>query len=332
MKVNKFTLPKLKIGELEINPPIILAPMAGITNHCFRKFIASLGGCGLFFTEMISAEGLTRNNKKTKNLLKCSSADQPLFYQIFGSKPEIMGTAAKILKEFGVKGIDINMSCPKEKVVKKFSGAYLLKNIKLAEKILKEVVKNANPIPVSVKIRAGWSKKEINAKKFSVMAEASGVSAIIIHPRTRSEFFSSNANWEVIAEIKENISIPVIGNGDIRKPDDIYAMFSQTKCDGVMIGRGAIQDPLIFKEFLYLMKGEKPLSLTKKIIFLKYLEILEKEELSNKEKLNYFKKFIIWSSKGFEKGKLLRRKIVLSKSLKQIREIIEEFFNYMNNV
>jgi len=324
LSVNKFSLPKLRIGKLEINPPVVLAPMAGITNHCFRKFIASFGGCGLFFTEMISAEGLVRSNKKTIHMLKCSSEDQPLFYQIFGSKPEIMGESAKILKEIGAKGIDINMSCPKEKIVRKFSGAYLLKNPKLAEKIINEVVKNSEPVPVTVKIRSGWSKEEINVKEFSKMVEYSGVSAITIHPRTRTEYFSSRAKWELIKEIKETLSIPVIGNGDIKSPNDIYKMFSQTKCDGVMIGRGAIQDPLIFKKFLNLIHGENPPSLSKKIIFLKYIEVLEKEELSEKEKLNHFKKFVVWSSKGFEKGKLLRRKIVLSKSLKEIKEKIEE--------
>ena len=324
MSINKFSLPQLKIGNLKINPPLILAPMAGITNHCFRKFIASLGGCGLFFTEMISAEGLVRGNKKTVHMLKCSSEDQPLFYQIFGSKPETMGEAAKVLKEMGVKGIDINMSCPKEKIVKKFSGAYLMKNPNLAEKIINEVVKNSEPIPVTIKIRSGWSNKEINAKEFSKMAESSGVSAIIIHPRTRTEFFSSKAKWELIGEIKEIVSIPVIGNGDIKNPDDIYEMFSRTKCDGVMIGRGAIQDPLIFKKFIDSIHGKNSLSLPKKIIFLKYIEILEKEDLSEKEKLNHFKKFIVWSSKGFGKGKLLRREIVLSKSLKEIKEKIQK--------
>ncbi|MCP2519807.1 tRNA dihydrouridine synthase DusB [Candidatus Aminicenantes bacterium AC-335-A11] len=324
MKLNKFILPKLKIGELEISPPLILAPMAGITNHCFRKFIASMGGCGLFFTEMISSEGLIRNNQKTLHMLKFSRDDQPLFCQIFGSRPEVMGEASKILKEMGVKGIDINMSCPKEKVVRKLSGVYLMRNIKLAEKILVKVVKEAYPLPITIKIRAGWSKKEINAVEFSKMAESTGVSAIIIHPRTRSEFFSSKANWELIGDIKKNVSIPVIGNGDIKKPEDIYNMFTQTGCNGVMIGRGAIQDPLIFRKFMNLMHGESSPFPSKKIILLNYIELLEKEDLTEREKINHFKKLIVWGSKGFEKGKILRKEIIFSGSLQEIKEKIEK--------
>ncbi len=333
MEKDTSILHKLRIGKIEIFPPLILAPMSRITNLCFRKLIAHLGGCGLFFTEMISAEGLVRGNEKTKNLLKSSSLDKPLFYQIFGSEPKTLGRSASILRKIGVSGIDINMSCPQEKVVKKKAGAALLKDIKLAEKIIKEVVKQAGAIPVSVKIRAGWSRKEINAIEFAKMIESSGASAIIIHPRVRYDFFSSFANWELIAEIKKAVSIPVIGNGDIKSPKDISEMFNQTGCDGVMIGRGAIEDPLIFKKFICSDKENiTSNSSTKKMIFLKYLEILEDEKLREKEKINSFKKFTIWGTKGLIGGRLLRKKIILSETFQEIKQNLEEFFGQEKNL
>jgi tRNA-dihydrouridine synthase B len=325
---NNFSyLNKFKIGNIEISPPLILAPMSGITNYCFRELIAFIGGCGLFFTQMISAEGLARDNKKTKNLLRNSPHAQPLFCQIFGSDPEVMGKAVSVLKEKKVSGIDINMSCPTNKIVKKGAGSALLKDIKLAEKIIRMVVKKANPIPVSVKIRAGWSKKEINVIEFSKMIEDSGASAIIVHPRVRSDFFSYNANWKLIFEVKKNVSIPVIGNGDVKNPQDISDMFEQTGCDGVMIGRGAVQDPLIFKKFLDLKRRiEFQYKFTKKFIFLKYIEILENENLDTKEKLSTLKKFSLWFTKKMENGKSFRKRIILSRNFQEAKEIVEEFF------
>ncbi|MFQ6081879.1 MAG: tRNA dihydrouridine synthase [Candidatus Aminicenantia bacterium] len=320
----------LHIGQLTINPPLALAPMSGITNSCFRKLIALLDGCGLFFSEMISAQGLIRrNNKKTRTLLKRSSLDRPLFFQIFGSEAKIMGEAALVLKRLGADGIDINMSCPKQKVVRKNAGAALLKDIKLAQEIITEVVKKSEGLPVSVKIRAGWSGTTINALQFAHMIEHCGASAIIIHPRTRTDFFSSLANWELIRKIKENVSIPVIGNGDVKKPSDILAMFNQTGCDGVMIGRGAIVDPLIFKKFLLSQCGvnyNHNNFKEKTYILRKYLRLLENEDFSEKEKLNNFKKFIIWFTKGMKKGKELRKKVILSETSLQAKKWTEDFF------
>ena len=223
----------------------VLAPLAGITNLPFR-LIARRFGCDMCFTEMISANGLIRESAKTIEYLKTCPEDQPLGVQLFGADPVILTQAAVIVSNYNPAMIDINMGCPVKKVIKAGAGAVLMRDPVLAGRIIKAVV-DAVSVPVTVKIRSGWSQRSINAIEISKIAEDSGASAIIVHGRTADQGFSGHADWSVIARVKNAVKIPVIGNGDIRQPEDVRRMRSETGCDAVMIGRGALGNPWIFQ-------------------------------------------------------------------------------------
>lgn len=223
----------------------VLAPLAGITNLPFR-LIARRFGCDMCFTEMISANGLIRKSAKTIEYLKTCPEDQPLGVQLFGADPRVLAQAAVIVSDYHPALIDINMGCPVKKVIKAGAGAILMRDPVLAGRIIKAVV-DAVSVPVTVKIRSGWSQKSINATQISKIAEDSGASAVIVHGRTADQGFSGHADWSVIAGVKNAVKIPVIGNGDIRQPEDAQKMRLETGCDAVMIGRGALGNPWIFQ-------------------------------------------------------------------------------------
>jgi len=243
----------MQIGNLKLESRLVMAPMAGITNLPFRLMVKGMGA-GLVFTEMVSAMGLTLKAKKTLAYLKSSPAEKPLAVQIFGASPEIMARAANMVAEAEADMIDINMGCPVKKVTKTGAGASLLNDPKKVNEIVSSV-RIACPIPLTVKIRAGWSHEKPVACEIARVIEDSGADAIIVHPRFATHGYSGKADWSLIGQVKERVKIPVIGNGDIVDPPDALRMMKLTNCDGVMIGRSAVRKPWIFRQILQLEKG-----------------------------------------------------------------------------
>jgi len=238
----------LTIGNVSISPATVLAPMAGVTDTVFRRFIRNLGGCGLIMTEFTSADGVLRKkDQKAKRYLHFYEDEHPISAQLFGSDPQVMAEAARMVEGLGFDLVDLNLGCPAKKVVKCNGGSGLLRDLPAIGKIF-EAVRAAVKIPFTVKFRAGWNDEEIVCVELARMAESCGLAAVALHARTREMGYSGNARWEWIAAIKDAVKIPVIGNGDIRTPEDACAMVTQTGCDAVMIGRTAPSNPWIFRQ------------------------------------------------------------------------------------
>jgi tRNA-dihydrouridine synthase B len=238
----------LQVGTVTISPATVLAPMAGVTDTVFRRFIRNLGGCGLIMTEFTSADGVLRKkDQKAKRYLHFYEDEHPISAQLFGSDPTVMAEAARMVEGLGFDLVDLNLGCPAKKVVKCNGGSGLLRDLPAIGKIF-ESVRAAVKIPFTVKFRAGWNDDEIVCVELARMAENCGLAAVALHARTREMGYSGNARWEWIAAIKDAVKIPVIGNGDIRTPEDSCAMVTQTGCDAVMIGRMAPSNPWIFRQ------------------------------------------------------------------------------------
>lgn len=244
----------MQIGKIALENALILAPLAGITNLPFRR-LAKEAGCALVCSEMISANGLVHRSQKTLHLLRTCPQEKPLSVQIFGSDPAIMADAAQIVESSGASIIDINFGCSVKKIVKTGAGVALMRSMEKAEAIL-AAVRQAVTIPLTIKLRTGWEASGQQAFAVSEIAERSGVDAIAIHPRTAAQGFSGKADWSVIADVKQRVSIPVIGNGDITTPEDAERMLRLTGCDAVMIGRAAIGAPWIFAQILSFLNGQ----------------------------------------------------------------------------
>ena len=319
----------VKIGNIEIKGKTVLAPMAGISNPAYIKICEEMG-VGYAVTELISAEAIVRGNKKTFEMLNgTSNLKIPFAVQIFGSNPNTMANAASILvRDYNIKIIDINMGCPVPKVaVKNEAGSGLLKNVNKIFDIVSSVVQKVN-VPVTVKIRSGWDEKSINAVEVAKICEKAGASAIAVHPRTRSQGYSGKSNWNIIKEVKENVSIPVIGNGDIT---DIYKakeMLDTTGCDLIMIGRGLLGNPWLIKEInAYLEDGTilDPPTIKEKIdMCLKHIEYLSKIKPEKLVCLE-IRSHIAWYLKGIQGGKTIKEKIYASNNLYDIISILNEF-------
>ena len=320
-------LKKLKIGNVELENNIILAPMAGITDLPFRIICKSFGP-GLVYTEMASAKAIYYGDEKTKKLLNIEGEKRPIAVQIFGSDVTAMSEAAKYVSNFA-DIVDINMGCPAPKVVKNGDGSKLLTNLKLAEKIIENVVKSVD-IPVTVKIRKGWDNDNIVATEIAKIAETKGASAVIIHGRTREEFFSGEVDLDIIKKVKESVKIPVIGNGNIFNEDDAYRMFEYTGVDGIMCGRGTLGNPWLFKNIIeYLQTGEKnqlPISKEEKLnIILKHidLEIKEKGEYTG---IREMRKHISWYIKNMKDATKTRDMINRIEHRQELENCLKEYF------
>ena len=299
----------MKIGNVELKNNLILAPMAGVTDLPFR-LITEKFEPGLVCTEMVSSKALFYGDNKTKQLLKTDGEKRPISMQIFGSDPESMAFAAKYVSEIA-DIVDINMGCPAPKVVKNGDGSKLLLDLNKAEEIIKAVVANSK-VPVTLKFRKGWDNEHIVACELAQIAEKNGVSAITIHGRTRDEFYSGNADWDIIKKVKESVNIPVIGNGDVVDEESAKKMLEYTGVDGIMIGRGSMGNPWIFKQIEhYLKTGEK---LPKTTNQEKYEILKEHIELDIKEKgenvaLNEMRKHIAWYTKNMKDSSSFRNEI-----------------------
>ena len=319
----------MKIGNLKLKNKVFLSPMAGVTDLPFR-LICIEQGCGLLYTDMINGKALCYDDENTKKMLKIEEEEHPVAVQIFGSEPEFMGRAAEIMNDYSNEILDINMGCPAPKVVKNGDGSALMKNPKLAEEVLRAVVKNSKK-PVTLKIRKGWDDNSVNAVEIAKIAEDCGISALAIHGRTREQFYSGKADWDIIAEIKKNLSIPVIGNGDVFTIEDSINMLDKTGCDAIMIGRGAQGNPWIFKRINHYMNTGEILpepTLNEKIsTAIKHLK-LAVEEHGEYVAVREMRKHIAWYLKGLRNSAKLRDEI---NKIEDYQEVVSKLEYYMED-
>jgi nifR3 family TIM-barrel protein len=319
---------ELRVRDVLIQPAHILAPMAGITDTVFRRLIKRLGGCGLIMTEFVSSEGMLRQNLRSQCYLYYTEEERPISAQIFGADPARLAEAARMIQDLGFDLVDLNLGCPAKKVIK-CGGSGLLRDLPLLEKILKEI-RAAVTIPFTIKIRAGWSDEEIVALQVARLAEACGVEAIAVHPRTRLQGFSGRARWEIIQEVKAAVRIPVIGNGDVFTPADALALYEQTGCDAVMIGRAAATNPWIFRQMSEFFRaglsqsGPEPTEADRYHLIRNYYQMLVEEETPGA--IGKMKQFATWFSHGVRNGAELRQQVQSARQVQEVLERVDEFF------
>ena len=309
---------KIKIGNVEINNNVFLAPMAGITDVPYRSICKEFGA-GLTYSEMISAKGMHYNDEKTRLLMKKAENEIPFAVQIFGSDADILAKVAEEISD-SADIIDMNMGCPAPKVVKNGDGSKLMLSLDLIDEITKKVVEKAN-VPVTIKIRKGWDKEHVNAVQIAKIAEKNGVSAITVHGRTREEFYSGKADWDIIKEVKDSVSIPVIGNGDITGIEAANEIFEKTNCDAIMIGRASLGNPWIFEEIISGQKVNKTCEDVKKMIE-KHLEMLIKEK-GEYTAIREMRKHIAWYIKGFANAAEIRKRVNEIDELDELKDMIQ---------
>jgi nifR3 family TIM-barrel protein len=313
-----------KLGNLALENRVVAAPLAGITDRAFRTILQSMG-CGLVFTEMVSDMGLIYNSSKSRQIADPSGDNGPVAVQIFGSDPEAMAQAAQMVETLGASIIDINMGCPTPKIVKNGEGAALMLEPELSRKIIRSVVK-AVKVPVSIKMRKGWDEERCNYLHIAEIAVSEGVMAIILHPRTRMQFFSGQADWQAIAALKRHVPISVIGSGDISKAEDAVRMIEETGCDAVMIGRAALGNPFIIRETVSLLEyGQKiaPPSQAEKInMAILHLDLAIQNK-GERIAVREMRKHISWYTKGMPAAARLRDKINQAVTREEMMDILE---------
>lgn len=319
-------LHELKIGNVKLKNNLILAPMAGVTNLPFRVVCKDCGA-GMVCTEMASSRAMFHNDQKTKRLFNTQGEERPISFQVFGSDEETLAYAAKYMSNFA-DIIDINMGCPAPKVVKNGDGSKLLLDLPKAKSIIETVVKNAT-VPVTVKFRKGWDKENMVATDIAQIAEEAGASAVTIHGRTRSEFYTGKADWDIIKKVKESVKIPVIGNGDIVDEESALHMFEQTGVDGIMIGRGSLGNPWIFRNIEYYLKtGKKldPPTIEERLNVMKKQINLAIEEKGENVAIKELRKHISWYTKNLKNSSAFRDKINKIENEKELKLVIDEYF------
>ena len=317
---------ELQIRDVVIRPAHVLAPMAGITDTVFRRFIKRLGGCGLIMTEFVSSEGMLRQNLRSKRYLYYIDEEQPISAQLFGAHPDHLAEAARVIEGLGFSMVDLNLGCPAKKVVK-CGGSGLLRDLPLLEKILRKI-RAAVRIPFTIKFRSGWSEAEIVAVQVARMAEECGVEALSVHPRTRLQGFSGRAQWQIIQEVKSRVRIPVIGNGDVVTPPDALALYRETGCDAVMIGRAAASNPWIFRQLSDFFRNgtfTQPTEADRYQLIRSYYQMLVSEEIPGA--LGKMKQFASWFTHGVRQGAGLRRLIQSARDVGEVLERVDQFFS-----
>ena len=321
----------LSIGAVNIAPATVLAPMAGVTDTVFRRFIRNLGGCGLIMTEFASSHGVSaslgaRKPTRTLRYLAFDAEEHPISAQLFGADPAVMSDAARVCEDLGFDILDINFGCPVNKVVKCNGGSALLRDLPLVERLLREVRK-AISIPFTMKYRAGWNEDELVAVRMAKLAEECGLQAVALHPRTREQGFSGTADWRRIAEVKAAVQIPVIGNGDVFTPEDAVRMVRETNCDAVMVGRAASSNPWIFRQIAqYLETGayHQPSEHDRYDIMRRYYAMLM--ERNERDTVGKMKQFATYFTHGVRHGAQLRLAIHRAQEAAAIVGLVDEFF------
>lgn len=315
------------IRDVEVNPPLILSPMAGVTDVSFRRLLKRRGGVGLSVSEFISVEGLTRSNPKAERQMRFYPDERPFALQIFGGQSERMRMAAEMAEEVGVDILDVNCGCPAPKVVKHGGGSGLLKDHERLEKILTEIRK-AIKIPLTIKIRAGYFDHTINAVETAKLAEGCGVEHIALHGRTKEQGYRGLANWDLVRQVKEVVAVPVSGSGDVTTIEQALSRFRETGCDGVLIGRGAMANPWIFRQIEETISGRKvfqPTLADKRSILLEYFDML-REDMPETPAINRMKQLAGQFTRGLTGGALFRTSIYHSHTVEEVLDRIEEYF------
>jgi tRNA-dihydrouridine synthase B len=322
--MNRFLERSFEIGGVHIDPPLALAPMAEVTDTYYRSLIKELGGVGLVVSEFISAEALTRNVERSHKMLAFEEKERPVAIQIYGGDPERMDDAAAIVEAEGVDIVDINMGCPVKKIVNHGAGSAMLKDFDKASRTVEKIRKRVK-IPVTVKVRKGWESNDVLPllKRF----EEIGVAAIAIHGRTRSEAYTGASDWAYIAHVKENLSIPVWGNGDVKTPADALRMFETTGVDGVMIGRAALHNPFIFRDIVALAAGQPVVDEIDRRIdaMQRYLSKIDGAPNIDKWKLHKARTVVGWFSRGIAHGKDIRLGLQDITTVGEVQAILDRF-------
>jgi tRNA-dihydrouridine synthase B len=318
----------LRFGAVPVDPPLILAPMAGITDHVYRLMLRRIGGVGLVTMEFISSEAITRGNARQRRKLVFSEEERPLSIQIYGADPERMAAAAEIVEELRPDVCDINMGCPANKVLKGCAGAALMGDLPLARRIIREV-KSRLTMPLTVKFRLGLDDSRRNFLDLARICEDEGAAAVALHARTARQMYTGRADRAWIAELKRHVAIPVIGNGDVETAEDAVRMLEETGCDGVMVGRATMKNPWIFREAADLLAGRKPRAATmaeRHELMLGHFDAIARSSFDPREALHKLRTMTGWYTHGLPNGRALRVRISELHTPEDFRSAVDDFF------
>ncbi len=343
----------MKIGSIQVEPPVALAPMAGMTDTAFRRLVKRKGGCGLVVTEMVSSEGLVRGIDRTLEYAEYTEEERPVAIQIFGGVPDKMATAAQMVESMGADIVDVNMGCPVPKIAKHNAGCYLMRDPSHAASIVRSMTK-AVKIPVTVKMRAGWDERAINAPVMARMMEAAGAAAVAVHGRTAAQSYKGSSDWELIAEVASNVGIPVFGSGDCLTPADVLDRLAGDSVNGVLVGRAVLRNPWIFQQASALAHGRSaktPTQGDRSRFLLEYIDLLLREGIEEPKGFRHVastagfglaserhakghERWVVnklralgsWYTKGLHGGSQLRTAINQAESIVELRDAITDFF------
>src|SRR5688500_14296735 len=325
----------MKIGRVDLAPPVAMAPMAGMTDSAFRRLVKQRAGCGLVVTEMVSSEGLVRGIDRTLEYAEYTEEERPVSIQIFGGDPAKMAEAARVVEQMGANIVDVNMGCPVPKIAKHNAGCSLMREPEHAASIIAAMSKAVN-IPVTVKMRKGWDDDEINAPELAKRVEDAGAKAIAIHGRTAKQSYSGVADWDFVTSVAQTVSIPVFGSGDLIEPEEIVAKL-QSGVSGVYVGRGVLRNPWILAQARDLMEGKpaRQIALEERGQFLlDYMQLLLTENVPESGKalsrerwvINKIRALCSWYTKGFDGGAQFRIGVNSARSIGELQDLIEKFF------